>query len=358
MVSYCRIAAEVRDSPLGVPSFSHTNDASRDLLDFRIREWRRNLPQSLQFDAAQDFKPPKDSRGQYRLRLLLYLRANQMRIVIHRKSALRPGSTTVDTSSANSLANVAQDTIRTLAKLAESSDIYQSQQRTFNHFLESALSALLLVTCWPKTSSEHNCIEEVQLALNLIQRLSSTSSITRKLREKLMCFANVGGSTEQEGSGTRGRPARKHTRRAGQGGPEVRETQAFPSQPPGLVSQVVTPPDLNQDANVDPVLQMDEAGQYVGASDILAQDVQPSGTQHLLTDARKMEYAEHNMEQSAPSLLSSIPSGASTASPADASIVSQFQPDELLVLPGGDRLDELFSDFGDVWMDYDRLFTF
>ncbi|KAI1878284.1 uncharacterized protein JN550_000466 [Neoarthrinium moseri] len=191
MVAYCRIASEVRDSGLGTVSTSPVKDAARDLADFRIVEWRRNLPCGLHFTPDEKFDPMKESRGQYRLRLVLYLRANQMRTVIHRKSALRSGTGHINTSSVNAMVGVAQDTIRILADLVKTSNIYQTQQKTFNHFLESALSSLLLITCCSKSSVDRSCLKEVKLAMSLVQMLSSTSSITRRLRDRLQFVAGI-----------------------------------------------------------------------------------------------------------------------------------------------------------------------
>jgi hypothetical protein len=201
MVVYCGIASEVRTSFLNNPSQCRsTLDAARDLVHFRVVQWQQNLPERLQFRGTQDrFNPTREKRGDYKLRLMLYLRGNLMRTIILRKSATRFGLGNLDEASAQSMAQVAHDSIRVLSLLVQDTDIYHAQHKTFNHFLETALSALLLVMCSgsdengsgitagvslgpAKTTSYFKDIVE---ATELVKRLATCSPITRRLRDKL-----------------------------------------------------------------------------------------------------------------------------------------------------------------------------
>lgn len=182
MVAYCRIATECRSSILGQGSSS----TARDFSDFRVVEWRRNLPYFLRFNGDRaEFNPATEPRSQYRLRLLLYLRANQMRIVIRRHSAFQSGPRDVDTSSMQTVIEVACDTIRVLVTMARTSDVYQAQQKTFNHFLESALSSILLFVGHRKDAGEPSCSEELHMAMGLVRGLAAKSWMMRKLCDKL-----------------------------------------------------------------------------------------------------------------------------------------------------------------------------
>lgn len=187
MVAYCRIASDVRKPTLEPPTSAlAAPDAVRDFLDFRVVEWRRNLPARLQFRGAEDkFNPDEENRGRYRIRLTLYLRGNQMRTIIHRKWAVRPGSSNPNTSNANIMAEIAQDTIRILVALARDTDIYHAQHRTFNHYLQTALSSLLLAVCCTGDVDTTSCLRDAHAAMELVRRLSTESPITRRLLDKL-----------------------------------------------------------------------------------------------------------------------------------------------------------------------------
>ncbi|KAK5989529.1 hypothetical protein PT974_11056 [Cladobotryum mycophilum] len=187
MITYCRIASDVRKWLLeSTSSLASSFDSTRDFLDFRVEQWRRNLPAGLHFKGVDDmFQPAKENRGDYRIRLTLHLRANQMRIIIHRKSAVRTGTNGFDSSTINMLADITHDTIRILVRLAHDTDIYQAQHKTFNHFLETALSSLLLILgSISDDTSRALCMKGAYDALDLIQQLSTKSPISQRLSEK------------------------------------------------------------------------------------------------------------------------------------------------------------------------------
>ncbi|KAH7177178.1 hypothetical protein DER46DRAFT_654434 [Fusarium sp. MPI-SDFR-AT-0072] len=187
MVSFCGIASDVRSFCLGTLSSQlHDSGSTQDYLQFRVVQWQQNLPNRLQFNGIDDkFDVAVEKRGEYKLRLMLYLRANQMRTIILRKAASRFGSHNIDTSNFQVMIQVARDSIQVLARLARETDIYHAQHKTFNHFLETALSSLLLVTCYASPYQSKSCLQDVVTATQLIHRLASESLITRRLRDKL-----------------------------------------------------------------------------------------------------------------------------------------------------------------------------
>ncbi|KPM41901.1 hypothetical protein AK830_g4608 [Neonectria ditissima] len=201
MVSYSNIASEVRrsilDASLSLPA---TSASTRDFLNFRVVQWKHNLPPKLQFGGVNDkFDPAKDNRGEYKLRLLLHLRANQMRTVIYRKSAVQSEPGSFDPSSLNDMTEIAQDTIRILIGLARETDIYHAQHRTFNHFLETALSSLLLIICSTVADQRVSCLQDVVEAMDLVKQLSAQSPITRRLGDKLQGIQDVVDNIQAQG---------------------------------------------------------------------------------------------------------------------------------------------------------------
>ncbi|PKK41575.1 hypothetical protein CI102_14569 [Trichoderma harzianum] len=200
MVSYCRISSDVRKWLLE-PISGSASDMTRDFLDFRVVQWKRNLPIKLHYDGFKKYDPARVDRGEYRIRLLLYLRANQMRIIIHRTSANRLASNNLDPSTVNVLAEVSHDTIRTLVRLADETDIYHAQHKTYNHFLESALSSMLLVLgSINDDANRASCLQDAFDAVELIQRLSLTSPVSQRLLERLRNIHEAMDSFRARGS--------------------------------------------------------------------------------------------------------------------------------------------------------------
>ncbi|KAJ4245820.1 hypothetical protein NW762_013944 [Fusarium torreyae] len=187
MVSFCSIASDVRSFFLGtLASRLQDSGSTQDYLQFRVIQWQQNLPHRLRFNGINDkLDVATEKRGDYKLRLMLYLRANQMRTIILRKAASHFGSNNIDTSNFQVMIQVARDSIQVLARLAKETDIYNAQHKTFNHFLETALSSLLLVTCYASPDQSKSCLEDVVTGTQLVHRLAKQSLITRRLRDKL-----------------------------------------------------------------------------------------------------------------------------------------------------------------------------
>ncbi|KAI8650652.1 Fungal-trans domain-containing protein [Fusarium keratoplasticum] len=181
MVAYCEISSEVQKSILETPQ-SIVSGSKRDFLNFRVVQWQQNLPQGLCFSGIDDkFDPAKEKRGEYKMRLALYLRANQMRIIIHRKFMARSELNTIDATEANVMASITRDSIRVLMQLARDTDIYIAQQKTFNHFLETALSSLLLIMCSTEDLKRFSYLSDVVEALELVEQLASQSAIMQNM---------------------------------------------------------------------------------------------------------------------------------------------------------------------------------
>ncbi|RSM09061.1 hypothetical protein CDV31_007828 [Fusarium ambrosium] len=181
MVAYCEISSEVQKSILETPQ-SIVSGSKRDFLNFRVVQWQQNLPHGLCFSGIDDkFDPAKEKRGEYKMRLALYLRANQMRIIIHRKFMARSELNTIDATEANVMASITRDSIRVLLQLARDTDIYVAQQKTFNHFLETALSSLLLIMCSTEDLKRFSYLSDVVEALELVEQLASQSAIMQNM---------------------------------------------------------------------------------------------------------------------------------------------------------------------------------
>src|SRR4051812_28436546 len=100
MVSYGRINTRVWKAVNGSaisnkksPRKDESEYLDSDYLDFQIQQWQQSIPRELQLI------PPKTNSGNqiqprslHRLRVLLYLRANQMRILIFRHPLLNTAS--------------------------------------------------------------------------------------------------------------------------------------------------------------------------------------------------------------------------------------------------------------------------
>ena len=207
MVDYSKIGSKVWSS-FGVKD-SIKGDFSKgdaEYLNYQVLEWYKSVPSFLQYTGPKhadyadarpiphDQPPHSTSRALFRLQLILYLRANQMRILIYRPvlhSAMLILSK--DTAHiAQKVVDLSKDSIRTLMRISQTSDIYLTQQNTFNYFLISALAVLFLAVSHAPAQFAASCRDEFYMALELVRGLSSHSQVSGRLWRTIKGLKEIG----------------------------------------------------------------------------------------------------------------------------------------------------------------------
>ncbi|KAJ5963395.1 uncharacterized protein N7479_003271 [Penicillium vulpinum] len=193
MILYNRISSKIWYSGLGSEG---TTDIRRDeigYLDYQILQWYKQVPDELKFYPVE---PPKTgenvSRGMRRLRVLLYLRMNQLRILIYRPVLHSSASIAEDRGHAQTVVEVAKDSVRVLTRLNQVSDIYRTQQITFNHFLVAALAVLFLAVSHAPVEFNRQIRDEFYMALDLINGFSTKSYVSRRLWKTIRGLRKIG----------------------------------------------------------------------------------------------------------------------------------------------------------------------
>lgn len=165
-----------------------------EYLDYQILQWENTIPDSLRFSPSQLTHPlpASESRTQLRLKVLLYVRANQVRILIYRPVLLSATSIMENRNYAQKAVEVAKDTIRVLARLNETSDIYRAQQVCFNYFLISALAVLFLAVSHAPAEFNGQVRDEFYMALDLVKGFSTKSYISQRLWRTIRGLKELG----------------------------------------------------------------------------------------------------------------------------------------------------------------------
>ncbi|CZT42927.1 related to fungal specific transcription factor [Rhynchosporium secalis] len=192
MISYSRIGSKVWRS---VCSFSPSITPALNLedvgyLDYQILQWQKNIPTELQLPTSSS--PPASSRAIHRLQILLYLRANQMRILIYRPVLHSASSIQENPNYATTVVELAKDTIRVLTHLNQTSDIYRVQQVCFNYFLISAVAVIFLASCHAPVQFSALCRDEFYMALDLVKGFSTKSFVSKRLWRTIKGLKEVG----------------------------------------------------------------------------------------------------------------------------------------------------------------------
>ncbi|KAJ5165709.1 transcriptional regulator family: Fungal Specific TF [Penicillium coprophilum] len=242
MIRYSRIAAKVWKF---ISAFNNTNEIKKEemnYLDWQVLRWVQAIPDSLRLNhpgSAESETAVEGSRSLRRLRALLYLRANQLRMLIHRPVLHTSVHVMRYPGESATVVEIAKDTIRFITRLNDTSDIYQLQQVAFNWFLVSALAALFLAVAQAPTQFSGSCKEEFYWALELVKGVSTQSYISRRLWRSIRSLRKLG---PQLGLGVQ----KKRQDVAAGGESESLNVQDSPALPQSASTQSQTPQDGEQ----------------------------------------------------------------------------------------------------------------
>jgi hypothetical protein len=188
------VAAPSSPSRAGGP----INTDEMNFLDYSVVSWHRTIPAHLRFEhpaqngsVATPTGAPS-TRAAHRLRILLYIRANQMRILIYRPVLHSATSIMTHREHAQTVVDVAKDTVRVLTHVNQTSDLYRTQQVTFNAFLTSALAVLFLAVSHTPALFGESVREEFYMALDLVRGFSKGSWISKRLWKTIRVLKEVG----------------------------------------------------------------------------------------------------------------------------------------------------------------------
>jgi hypothetical protein len=185
MIQYSAISSEVWRTVATVPT-NNSASTTKDMafLDYQILQWHQNLPAEFRYEHPS--QPTKSietgvSRPMQRVRILMYLRTNSMRIQIYRGVLHSATSIMQHREQARTVVGVAKDTMRVLTHVNQTSDIYRTQQVLFNAFLTSALAVLFLAVSHTPAVFADQVREEFFMALDLVRGFSKGSWVSKKL---------------------------------------------------------------------------------------------------------------------------------------------------------------------------------
>ncbi|KAF2746438.1 hypothetical protein M011DRAFT_445229 [Sporormia fimetaria CBS 119925] len=194
MISFSNIASMVWRTIANVdPSQRPINKDELDHFNAEVLNWYHSVPESLKYRHPDPGRgrhlPP---RGLHRLQVALYLRRNQMRILIYRPVLHSATSILRYRDYAQTVVDIAKDTIRTLTHVNQTSDLYRTQQMMLNYFLTSALAAVFLAAAHAPAEFSQQCREEFYMALELVRHLSASSYVSKRLWKTIKSLKELG----------------------------------------------------------------------------------------------------------------------------------------------------------------------
>ena len=193
MIAYSRLSSEVWKATNNFEGpGSEINKETIRKLDVEIIKWSESIPESLRFHDDHLTNMNLTDRGQRRLQVILYLRTNQMRVLIYRPVLMSATNIMENKQYARTAVDVAMDTIKILNHLNDTSDIYIKQQQCFNYFLTSALAVLFLAVAHAPVEFSGKVRDEFYSALDIIRQFSTKSYNSKRLWKAIKGLKEVG----------------------------------------------------------------------------------------------------------------------------------------------------------------------
>jgi hypothetical protein len=120
---------------------------------YQVHQWQQDLDPAVRFDVASVesnrlFAASTDDEIGTYLKTLLYLRSNQIQILVLRPILIYHHTARNNLPLILEAVMVAKKSIRVLHSVATETDLYRPRQVIFNHFLSSALAVLFLAAAY------------------------------------------------------------------------------------------------------------------------------------------------------------------------------------------------------------------
>ncbi|KAI0912612.1 fungal-specific transcription factor domain-containing protein [Ustulina deusta] len=159
-------------------------------LDQLIKKWYNDLPKEVQLDLSdwedlpQYLSPPVNSQKEYdiqRLQIWTWLRYNQIRMWLHTPILHTHSSIMDNLRDAEVAVKLAKNTIRYLAHLNNTTNVYRRMQIFYHQFLSSAITILFVASCHAPVNFSSSCRDEFYMALELLKDMSAKSWVSKRL---------------------------------------------------------------------------------------------------------------------------------------------------------------------------------
>ncbi|KAI0391919.1 hypothetical protein F5Y17DRAFT_383138 [Xylariaceae sp. FL0594] len=204
MIAYSKLSARVWRfvRQLDYENLDNVEAPLEDIehLDQAIKKWYTELPQEVQLelsdwdDMPQYLSPPAHSPREYdiqRLQIWTWLRFNQIRLWLHTPILHTHSSIMDNLRHAEVGVKLAKNTIRYLAHLNNTTNVYRKMQIFYHQFLSSAITILFVASCHAPVNFSSSCRDEFYMALDLLKDMSAKSWVSKRLWSTVKSLRDV-----------------------------------------------------------------------------------------------------------------------------------------------------------------------
>lgn len=191
MISYGRLASRIWAAASGNGNQPIDTRMCHEL-DHGIAKWLQSMPNLLPLMTTKE--PQHDTQSSEVMELvkpLLYLRGNQMRILIYRRCLFSRESVASNLTGAQLAVDAAKDTIKVLNDLKGREDFFRKYQTTLNQFAVSALAVLFLAICQAPKDFIEACQSEFYIAIELVRGSAARSFAAIRLGKTIARLKHI-----------------------------------------------------------------------------------------------------------------------------------------------------------------------
>ncbi|KAI0201662.1 fungal-specific transcription factor domain-containing protein [Astrocystis sublimbata] len=192
MITYSKLSGRVWRFVRQFDSDAKMDGPVDDLedLDQHIKTWYSELPKEVQLplsdweDLPRYMSPPVNSQKEndiQRLQIWTWLRYNQIRMWLHTPILHTHSSIMDNLHQAEVAVRLAKNTIRYLAHLNNTTNVYRKMQIFYHQFLSSAITILFVASCHAPVNFSSSCRDEFYMALELLKDMSAKSWVSKRL---------------------------------------------------------------------------------------------------------------------------------------------------------------------------------
>ena len=181
MVDFSRLTSEVWRVVTDTEHGRKESLESLFYLDYRVQQWSDLLPTDLRLNGTLENEIVSLSETRLILKVLLRLRASQLRIILRKPDLLSRESIARNVEAVELVVNLARDTVQHIYSLHRTTGVYKKHRTAFDSFLVSAVAVFCLVTCYAPDTFYSKVHRDFLIALEVVKGFLTTSISAQRL---------------------------------------------------------------------------------------------------------------------------------------------------------------------------------
>ena len=181
MVDFSRLTSEVWRLVTDTEHGRKESIEALSYLDYRVQQWSNLLPTDLRLNGTLENEIASLSETRLILKVLLHLRASQLRIILRKPDLLSRERIAQNVEAVELVVTLARDTVQHIYGLHRTTGVYKKHRTAFDSFLVSAVAVFCLVTCYAPDAFYSKVHHDFLVALEVVKGFLTTSISAQRL---------------------------------------------------------------------------------------------------------------------------------------------------------------------------------